>query len=195
MNPDQTLRKVGDLLSRASFILDIGAGKTHPHTSWFISQTHHVETCDFYKWATYYGDFNQVQIESNRFDCVWASHVLEHQLNVNMFLKKCHRVLKKDGIIAVTVPPRTTYTAGGHVTQWNPGMLIYNLVLAGFDCSNAHIKQYGYNQSVIAYKGSFELPSLNYDTGDLGKLNKWLPKGLKYEKYGNFEGDIQEHNW
>ena len=74
-------------------------------------------------------------------------------------------------------------------------MMIYNMVLAGIDCSNAHIKQYNYNQTVIGYKKTFVMPQLKYDSGDLATLSKWLPKGLKYEKFGNFEGDIKEHNW
>lgn len=195
MNPDQTLEKVITLLSKESKILDIGAGKGRPHQKWFISRGMIVDTCDFFPDSTYQGDFNKVEIPQEAYDCLWLSHVLEHQLNVGSFLEKCYTVCKTNGVIAITVPPRTTYTAGGHVTQWNPGMLVYNLVLAGFDCSNAHIKQYGYNQSVIAYKKPFKMPELKYDSGDLGTLNKWLPKGLEYQKFGNFEGDIMEHNW
>lgn len=195
MNPDQTMEKVAQILAKNSKVLDVGAGANRPHAHWFDRRGMEVDTCDFFPGSTYQGDFNQAEIPEETYDCLWLSHVLEHQLNAGLFLKKCFSVCKEDGIIAVTVPPRTTYTAGGHVTQWNPGMLIYNLVLAGFDCSNAHIKQYGYNQSVIAYKKSFKMPKLKYDSGDLGTLNKWLPKGLEYKKFGNFEGDIQEHNW
>lgn len=195
MNPHLTQNKVHNLIQPKSKILDIGAGKEQMHTRWFSNKRHICHTCDFFPKSTYEGDFNTLDIPSDTYDVVWASHVLEHQLNVNSFLTKCHDVLKVGGLVAVTVPPRTTYTAGGHVTQWNPGMLIYNLVLAGFDCSNAHIKQYEYNQSVIAYKNPFTMPKLRYDSGDLGILNKWLPKGLEYKKFGNFEGDIEEHNW
>jgi hypothetical protein len=195
VNPDQTMEKVVKLLPKKSKILDVGSGMPPLHKNWFTRRGMIVDTCDFFPGSTYQGDFNKIKLPRGAYDCLWLSHVLEHQLNVGMFLKKCYRICKKDGMIAVTVPPRTTYTAGGHVTQWNPGMLIYNLVLAGFDCSDAHIKQYGYNQSVIAYKKPFKMPPLKYDSGDLKTLNKWLPKGLEYKKFGNFEGDIEEHNW
>lgn len=194
-NPDQALHKVVKILEKGARILDIGAGKPLAHTKWFRQRGFEVDTCDFFKGSTYEGDFNELKIPPRHYDCVWGSHVLEHQLNVNKFLRKCQRVCKEGGVIALTVPPRTTYTAGGHVTQWNPGMMIYNMVLAGIDCSNAHIKQYNYNQTVIGYKKTFVMPKLKYDSGDLATLSKWLPKGLKYEKFGNFEGDIKEHNW
>lgn len=43
------------------------------------------------------GDFNDIVLNTS-FDCVWCSHILEHQLNVNSFLRKIHSVLKEDGV-------------------------------------------------------------------------------------------------
>jgi SAM-dependent methyltransferase len=194
-NPSHAITKVSQILEKGACILDIGAGRHLAHTKIFRKKGFVVDTCDFFHGSTYRGDFNKLDIPEEKYDMVWGSHVLEHQLNVGNFLTKCREVCKEGGIVCMTVPPRTTFTAGGHVTQWNPGMLVYNMVLAGIDCSNAHIKQYDYNQSVIGYKNSFKLPQLKYDSGDLHTLNKWLPKGLEYKKFGNFEGDIKEHNW
>lgn len=195
MNPHLALEKVNEIAQPGSRIIDVGAGQGRPHSKWFQGKGHNVDSCDFFNGSTYQGDFNTVDIPHDTYDVVWGSHVLEHQLNVNAFLKKCYDICKVGGIIAITVPPAKDEIVGGHVTLWNPGIVIYNLVLAGFDCSNAHIKRYEYNQSVIAYKNPFKLPKLVYDRGDLDTLKPWLPKGLTYKRFGQFEGMIQEHNW
>ena len=69
---------------------------------------------------------------------------------------------------------------------------MYNLVLGGFDCSNARIKQYGYNISVIADASSFLLANLRYDNGDIALISDKLPTGYNYQ---GFNGNIYELNW
>ncbi len=84
------------------------------------------------------GDFMSLDFP-HKFDCVWCSHVLEHQLNVQIFLTKVRDVLLENGVLAITVPPLKHKIAGGHVSLWNGGLLLYRLVLAGFDCKDAKI--------------------------------------------------------
>ena len=136
------------------------------------------------------GDFNNLATDK-LYDCVWCSHVLEHQLNVNHFLTKIFHTLKDDGVLAITVPPLKHAIVGGHVTLWNAGLLLYNLILAGFDCKDAAVKSYGYNISVIVNKRTAILPELNYDAGDINALNEFFPLGV----YEGFDGNIQEINW
>jgi predicted SAM-dependent methyltransferase len=47
-----------------------------------------------------------IPFQNNRFDVVYHSHVLEHfrKEDAPKFLKECHRVLKKEGVIRVVVP-------------------------------------------------------------------------------------------
>jgi SAM-dependent methyltransferase len=40
----------------------------------------------------------------NTFDCLLVNQVLEHVFNPNDFLLECNRVLKKDGLMLITVP-------------------------------------------------------------------------------------------
>ena len=136
------------------------------------------------------GDFNNLATDK-LYDCIWCSHVLEHQLNVNHFLTKIFHTLKDDGVLAITVPPAKHEIVGGHVTLWNAGLLLYNLILAGFDCKDAAVKSYGYNISVIVNKRTAILPELNYDAGDINALNEFFPLGV----YEGFDGNIQEINW
>lgn len=181
------------LLADYSFttVLDIGCG-SGAHTRIFRKHNKMVTPVDIKPGVegAVVGDYAKHDFPQH--DCVWCCHVLEHQLNVNAFLKKIHTELKEGGVLAVTVPPLKHEIVGGHVTLWNAGLLMYNLVLAGFDCSNIAIKKYDYNISVILRKSTVVIPpDLNYDNGDLEKLSAFFPDFV----YQAFDGDIQEYNW
>lgn len=71
------------------------------------------------------------------FDCIWASHILEHQRNVGLFLDKVHSDLKEGGILAITVPlPFGEIAVGGHGNYFTVAHLIYQLVASGFDLTD-----------------------------------------------------------
>jgi len=134
---------------------------------------------------------------ARQFDCVWLSHVLEHQLNVHTFLRKVFGDLKEGGVLAVTVPPLKHEIVGGHFTLWNAGLLLYNLIVAGFDCSKARVKQYGYNISVLVRKVPAALPlgALRFGDGDIEKLARFFPKSTDVKWTQSFSGNIAELNW
>lgn len=138
-----------------------------------------------------YEDFNLKR--EIQFDCIWCCHVLEHQPNVNQFLRKLHNDCKPGALVAVTVPPLKHEIVGGHVSLWNGGLLLYNLVLAGFDCREAMVRQSEYNITAIIRRWPIEdrMPHLNYDAGDVDKLEPFLPEGLGE----GFDGNIEELNW
>lgn len=169
-------------------ILDIGCG-VGDHTSFFSTKGKKVTAVDIInRGFNIVGEYSSLELDS--YDLIWASHILEHQLNVHDFLKKCRKECNK--YICITVPPLKHNIVGGHVTIWNAGLVMYNLVLAGFNCRNAKILQYGYNISVIAEVDTFTLPALNYDYGDVEKISQWLPEN--YNTHG-FDGNITEYNW
>lgn len=122
-------------------------------------------------------------------DLIWCSHVLEHILNVQHFLQKTRNECSQ--YIAITVPPAKHNIVGGHVTIWNAGMVMYNLILAGYDCSEAKIKQCGYNITVIAKTRPISTLNLKYDNGDIETLKEWFPKGHDFH---GFDGNIKELN-
>ena len=121
-------------------VLDIGSGEGE-HSRFLRHFGKQVFSVDMEAGADYVGDFTQLVLD-RQFDVVWCSHVLEHQRNVGLFLDKVSAALKDDGILAITLPvhPRARLIAG-HITTWNAGLLCYNLILAGFDCSKAQILQ------------------------------------------------------
>jgi SAM-dependent methyltransferase len=144
--------------------------------------------------AALIGDFNCYNFDST-YDCVWCSHVLEHQLNPNDFLQRIRSILKIGGILAITVPPMKREVVGGHLTLWNAGLLLYNLVLAGFDCSGAAVARYGYNISVIVKHKPTGKITLAFDSGDVETIMPFLPKGLNMVNRDRFDGEIYSLNW
>jgi SAM-dependent methyltransferase len=189
------------LLDDYSFetVLDIGCGAGE-QSDLFLKHGKKVTAVDYGK-SIYFnrnkhrincliGDFNAMQFEE-QFDCVWASHVLEHQLNTGIFLQNIFKAAKEGAAVCITVPPLQHEILGGHVSLWNAGLLLYNLVLAGFDCREVSILRYGYNISVIVKKRSVTLPELTFDNGDVERILLFLPEGL----HEGFYGDIVSHNW
>jgi hypothetical protein len=176
-------------------VLDIGSGEEQTHANYMKKHGLLVDTIDFFEGSTIVGNYND-ETMPHFYEGIHAAHVLEHQLNVNSFLKKVHWDLQENGFLCITVPPLKHRIVGGHVSLWNAGLILYNLVLARFDCSNARIKTYGYNISVIIRKKTIlDFPKLLYTGPDLANLHKYFPPGLKYLKHGQFEGDIKLYNW
>lgn len=167
-------------------VLDVGAGGIHSDI--FRSRGKQVTTNNLYD-ADYIGDYMELNL--GKFDCIWASHVLEHQNNPNKFLVKIFNDLNDNGILAITVPPCKHEIVGGHVNLYNAGLLLYQMIHAGFDCSEAKVKTYGYNISVIVRKKPFKMPPLDFDFGDIELLNQFFP----FDACHGFDGRIKECNW
>lgn len=124
---------------------------------------------------------------------IWCCHTLEHMRSPIVSLADMFRTLDSGGIIAVTVPP-FRQVVPGHVTAWNAGLLLYNLVLAGFDCSEAAVKTYDYNISAIVRKGKHTGAGIDDVLVDLEHL---FPVPLTGERpeLGVLPTDIEEVNW
>lgn len=170
-------------------VLDVGAGDG-VHAALFRDIGKNVYTCDIRPPADFVGRYTSLKLPQ-KYDLIWCSHTLEHQPNVYTFLKKVSLDLKEGGYFAVTVPPLKHEIVGGHLSLWNAGLLLYNLVLAGFDCSEAMVKTYGYNVSVVVKYKPAEIPPLKMDFGDIEKLSHLFP----IEAKNGFDGRIEELNW
>ena len=168
--------------------LDVGSGDNR-YAEAFKLNNKECFTTDILE-SDYQGDFNNLDF-GRKFECLWCAHVLEHQLNVNVFLKKCFDLLEDDGILAISVPPMKHEIVGGHLSLWNTGLLLYNLIITGFDCSEASVKTYGYDCSIIVKKKPATLPELRYDYGDIERLSQFFP----FDARQGFNGQILELNW
>lgn len=188
------------LLDKYKFetVLDVGSGNGD-HSHYFHAAGKKVTAVDlkplmsapFKTIAANYTDL----VLSDCFDCIWLSHVLEHQLDTHSFLRKVHGNLKEGGVLAITVPPMKQEIVGGHVSLWNMGLLLYRLILAGFDCKEAIGKRYGYNISVIVRKASIiiDWATLRFDSGDIEILAQYFPIGRPWEQ--GFYGEFENINW
>ena len=184
-------------------VIDIGSG-AGDHAKILHKYQKKVTALDFgtsiyaQKKGNNYDEIEHIEIDffaykpSHKFDCVWASHVLEHQGNPGMFINRCTQLVKENGILAITVPPMEQRVLGGHLTNWNAGLLIYNLVLNGIDCSECSIMSYGYNISVIVSNRKRPSVDLTYDNGDITRLLQYFPECIKTEP---FDGRIRNWNW
>ncbi|SLN62620.1 biotin biosynthesis protein BioC [Aquimixticola soesokkakensis] len=159
-------------------VTELDYGESH-----YFKQATHPSESDILR-----GDFVTMPI-AQTFDCVIASHVLEHQPNVNLFLRKAHAVLREGGVLGLSVPPLKHQIVGGHLTLWNAGLVLYNLVLAGFDCRQPWIRRYGYNISVVIEKKSITPEGLVFDNGDIDRISQYLPEGFGE----GFDGNITSH--
>lgn len=137
------------------------------------------------------GDYMDIEFEDG-FDFIWTNHVLEHQLNINLFLRKVRSDLLENGHLLVTVPPKKDDLAAGHVSLWNAGLLVYNLVMAGFDCADCRILTSGYNVSVLVKKmPDICLDGLKSSGEDIPKLEKFFPKCVAFKR----TGEIKNWRW
>ena len=140
--------------------------------------------------------FEQIALEDfqskEEYDLIWASHVLEHTINVGLFLDKCASLLSKDGWLCVMVPPYKSDIVGGHVqTGWNLGQLMYVLLLSGYDIKNGHFIHHGYSVCAFVKKSKESLPKVRMDRGDIETTSHLWPMDVKQ----GFDGILKQVNW
>lgn len=185
---DQALERFCGVLEIKSKVLDIGSGNGE-HAAIMRNAGHYVTECDLRTKC----DFMLEPYPPDYFEGVWLSHVLEHIPDCQTFLKKVSRVIMRDGLLCVTVPPMKPEIVGGHVSLWNAGLLLYRLILAGFDCSLARVGTYGYNCSVLVRASPIQkFPRLKMDHGDIALLRDYFPVGIVAD---GFNGDKLNIFW
>tara|TARA_R110002126_G_scaffold5401_5_gene28546 strand:- start:2962 stop:3651 length:690 start_codon:yes stop_codon:yes gene_type:complete len=182
-------------------VLDVGAGECL-QSKYFEQNNKLVSTCDFpnidgahctskIKYD-YPGNFLDLDFAGKQFDFVFSSHALEHQRNAGKFIDKMISVTKEGGYLCIVVPIRKPFITGGHMSIWNSGLLLYNIVASGVDCSKSYIHQLDYDICVVVQLKKVNVNNLNltYDRGDVDLLKKYFPFNLKEP----FNGDVMYHN-
>jgi SAM-dependent methyltransferase len=195
----QALQRLIDDYPDVRTVLDIGSGEGRQARK-MADAGLAVVTIDLEGPANHVGDFMGWEGGYSRFDAVWCCHVLEHQPNPQAFLVACRKRLRDGGLLAVTVPPAKPEIVGGHVTLWNAGLLLYQLILAGFDCREARVGTYAsgpgfpvYNISVLVRAPSIplRLPRLAMDAGDIETLAPFFPCPVRQ----GFDGRLPDIEW
>lgn len=169
-------------------ILEIGGGAGQA-AEYMRTNGLAVDEIDF---ATNGLTYEQTPVRPQKYDGIYLSHVLEHVRNVGAVLDRIAVELKAGGILAVLVPPAKHNIVGGHLTLWNCGLLLYNLVVAGFDCRDAAVATVGYNCVVITRHYRCKPPApLKHDIGDIETLAPFFPMPVEQ----GFDGQIRLLNW
>tara|TARA_Y100000034_G_scaffold72127_1_gene86984 strand:+ start:5343 stop:6029 length:687 start_codon:yes stop_codon:yes gene_type:complete len=199
-------------------VLDIGPGKNNLFIPIMKKKGISVDTVDLHDGATFRGDYNKLNIDK-KYDAIICYNCLEHQNNSNLFLEKLHENLKIGGYLTLSVPPWKHRIVDGHVSCWNAGLLLYNLVLAKWDCSSIKIQTFSDGvvplpqiNIMLQKTEKIKLPHLSNDRGDLYQLKDYFPKDVAAqiennakrcknpfsnlnEMKSNFEGRIKKCNW
>jgi SAM-dependent methyltransferase len=179
-------------------ILDIGPGSNCVATDYWLKEGKNVTSLDIEDYRNIQhpkhnficGNFLSLNI-SEKFDAVYASHVLEHVQDTGLFLNKIRSILSDDGVLFIAVPPFKHNIVGGHVHVWNMGLLMYNLILCGFDVRNGRFIKHEYNIAGIVKKSDRKLPRLKFDNGDIESLSEFFPDGFSHGD----SGDMSSWNW
>lgn len=177
-------------LQRFDSLIDVGSGGDN-HQRFFEQFCDNVFTNDFDEKLSnqnFPGDFIQIDFP-RKFQIVYASNVLEHARNVGMFIEKLFSICEDDGYVAIMVPrPHLNRLLSGHITTWSTSTLVYNIVTAGYDCSEAMVCNGVYEKSIIVKKRPIrDDPDFVYRSGvvdDVGKLAKFFPWPVSHKGPG-----------
>lgn len=171
-------------------VLDYGCGRQTPHRASF--ERAGKSWCGIDRERN--GDVILLGTQQEAYDCLWCCHYFEHERDQDALLGRIHYLLKPGGLLCITVPVMDDFIVGGHVNLFNAGLLMYRLVLNGFDCSAAAVRSDHRDITVIVRKPveGFELPQLDNDSGDIERIAQYMPEGCRQQR---FDGRIEYLNW
>ena len=159
----------------------------------------HLEKTDYPR--NIFQDLNIQTVESDfikynsekKFDAILMCHVLEHTQNPGLFLHKAKDLLKDDGWLFVMVPPFKHELSRGHVsTGWNLGLLMYNLLLSGFNIKQGHFIKHDYNICAFVQKTNNDMSGvLENSKISLQDLSHLWPIDVCH----GFNGNLNQVNW
>lgn len=137
-------------------------------------------------------DFLDVAL-TDPFDLLFCSHVLEQQRNIGAFTDRLFDVLPEGGILALTTSPICSHrVAPSHCNPLNAGMLLYHLVMSGFDCREARVLTYGNNTTVVVRRKATGL--VRRSSAMASDFTAFLPAAIKVGAE-QFNGAIRAIDW
>lgn len=123
---------------------------------------------------------------AGKVDTVVLSQI-HRQRNVGQYLDAAYERLNVGGELIVLCPAFSNNVGSGNLSgPWNAGHLLYNLVVAGFDCKKAKVSTFESEIQICAHK-TYRKAS----TFVLNELSDFFP----IEIYQHFNGNIKEANW
>jgi 2-polyprenyl-3-methyl-5-hydroxy-6-metoxy-1,4-benzoquinol methylase len=110
-----------------------------------------------------------------KYDFVISSHVIEHNPDTESFLNNFFSHTKEGGIFCIIWPNPKYSIVGGHVHIFNMGLMLYNIIRTGIDCSNIRMYKSGYNLCIVGEVKRFTLPELTFNRHEIEILEKYFP--------------------
>lgn len=120
-------------------------------------------------------------------DEIYSSHTLEH-LNKNQgrhFLKECHRVLKKDGIIRIVVPDLNSF-----VHSYLNGEILAEDFIEKLRVLNDNSQKSYFKNKLAVFTQSLHSHKCMYDTQGLMRITSSI--GFACQSKKPFESDISD---
>ena len=162
-------------------VIDCAVGKGG-HSQAFLSKGKNVTGIDFGPSYLRHSNYNHIQkpleeVELDPVDLVWSCHTLEHVNNVGVMLTKFREWLKPGGYLALAVPPNQSDRLHiGHVSLWTLAHLMYNLIINGWDCSDAKWYTEDYDIGVLLQKtDDIDFQDRTTMLNEMAWLNKYMP--------------------
>ena len=137
----------------------------------------------------------KIPFEDERFDVVYANHMLFYCDDIDLVLKECHRVLKKSGkLICSTYSKRHMKEITELVQEFDKDIVLSSDVLYerfGLDNGNNILNRYFDSVECIRYEDSIEIsdsePLINYIVSCHGNQNRILID--HYREFRDFVAD------
>ncbi len=121
--------------------------------------------------VTFVGDLSDApQIPSDAFDCIILTQTLHFIYDYKAALKTCHRILKKDGTLLLTIPGISHIDKGEWKDYWLWSFTdtsMQRLMLELFEKDGVHIQTYGNVYVATAFLYGMGLPEVRADYLDV----------------------------
>ena len=117
---------------------------------------------------------------------IYSSHAIEHIPDTEQFLKKIFSFTEEGGHFCIIWPKPKPEIVSGHVHIFNLGLMLYNLVRIGIDCSTAKCAECQYSLAIMGEYRRFELPELTHNEGDIERLSAYFPFRAEQGFHGEF---------
>jgi len=115
-------RKVNDMLWAFEGVgIDVGAGR-EPVAWWQFPELGECSITRVDTWDLKQGDAHTLTgVQTQSYDFLFASHILEHLESPDLALENWVRVVKRGGTLLIAVPHQHLYEKKAHLpSRWNP---------------------------------------------------------------------------
>lgn len=136
-------------------------------------------------------NFADYDFKGRKFDCVYSSHVIEHVADTEWFIRLLSNLVNDNGHLCIIFPKPKPEVVGGHVHIFNPGIMYYNIIRTGIDCSQWKTVEKDYSFGLMGPCKKVPQPKLTYSAGEIESLAKYFPFPARQGFHGVTATNIQ----